>query len=157
VTAVIEVVARVLAERAAVERALRAASSLSVLPSLTDAREQVQALVYPGFVTATGRSRLTDLVRYLRAARHRLEVLPEHPRRDADRMGRVHAVRDEYEQELADWPEERPVPPALAEIRWMIEELRVSLFAQQIRTAYPVSEKRILRALDLALAPAPSP
>ena len=72
--------------------------------SVTDVREQVAALVYPGFVTATGRSRLPDLIRYLQAARHRLEVLPEHPRRDADRMGRVHAVRDEYADELTAWP-----------------------------------------------------
>ena len=145
VAAVIDLVAAILAETAAVEQALRAATSLTVLASVTDVREQV--------VTATGCSRLADLVRYLRAARHRLEVLPEHPRRDADRMGRVHAVRDEYEAELADLRDRLPLPAALAEIRWMIEELRVSLFAQDIRTAYPVSEKRILRALDLALAP----
>jgi ATP-dependent helicase HrpA len=151
VTAVLGVVATVLAEAAAVDRALRAATSLVVLASVTDVREQVAALVYPGFVTETGRQRLPDVVRYLKAARHRLEVLPEHPRRDADRMGRVHAVRDEYSAELEDWPDGRPVPPELAEIRWMLEELRVSLFAQNVRTAYPVSEKRILKALDLAL------
>jgi ATP-dependent helicase HrpA len=152
VSAVLGVVATVLAEAAAVDRALRAATSLVVLASVTDVREQVAALVYPGFVAATGRRRLPDVVRYLKAARHRLEVLPEHPRRDADRMGRVHAVRDEYAAELADWPQGRPVPPELAEIRWMLEELRVSLFAQNVRTAYPVSEKRILKALDLALS-----
>jgi ATP-dependent helicase HrpA len=154
VTSVIEVVARILAEATAVDRALRAATSLTVLPSVTDVREQVAALVYPGFVTATGQSRLPDLTRYLHAARYRLEVLPEHPLRDTDRMGRVHAVRDEYADELTAWTEGRPVPPALTEIRWMIEELRVSLFAPTIRTACPVSEKRILRTLDLALASA---
>jgi ATP-dependent helicase HrpA len=151
VTEVLGTVATILGEVAEVERGLRGVSTLSVLPSLTDVREQIGALVYPGFVTATGRGRLPDLVRYLRAARHRLEVLPDHPLRDADRMGRVHAVRDEYRHEIAEWPDGRPVPAALTEVRWMIEELRVSFFAQNLRTAYPISEKRILRAIDLAL------
>jgi ATP-dependent helicase HrpA len=71
-------------------------------------------------------------------------------------MARIHAVRYEYEHELAAWSQDQPVPPALAEIRWMIEELRVSFFDQSVRTAYPVSEKRVLRALDLALAPSPA-
>jgi ATP-dependent helicase HrpA len=149
---VVRLVATILAEAAGVERGLRSTSSLSVLPSLTDVREQVGSLVYPGFVAASGRRRLPDLVRYLKAARHRLEVLPDHPRRDADRMGRVHAVRDEYEHELACLPDGTRVPGALAEIRWMIEELRVSFFAQQIPTARTVSEKRVLRALDEALS-----
>jgi ATP-dependent helicase HrpA len=157
VTEVLGVVASILSETAEVERALRVAGSLSVLPSLTDVREQVGALVYPGFVTATGKVRLPDLVRYLRAARHRLEVLPDHPMRDAERTGRVHAVRDEYRHEIAEWPDGRPVPAALTAVRWMIEELRVSFFAQNLRTAYPISEKRILKALDLALDPDPPP
>ncbi|MDQ1288149.1 MAG: ATP-dependent helicase HrpA [Actinomycetota bacterium] len=151
VSDVVQVVAAVLAEAAGVERGLRDAGTLSVLPSLTDVREHLGSLVYPGFVTATGRTRLPDLVRYLKAARHRLEVLPDHPRRDTDRMGRVHAVRDEYLHELAQLPPGGRVPVALAEIRWMVEELRVSFFAQQIRTAYSVSEKRILKALDAAV------
>ena len=148
VTDVVGVVARVLAEAAAVDRELRSTSGLTLLPSLTDVRAQLGELVHPGFVTATGRRRLPDLVRYLKAARHRLEVLPDHPVRDADRTARVAAVRAEYDAEVAALPPGRPVPPALADVRWMIEELRVSFFAQQLRTPYPVSEKRILKALD---------
>jgi ATP-dependent helicase HrpA len=155
VTDVVLMVARILAEAAEVDRAVRSTSSLSLLPSLTDVRAQLAALVYPGFVTATGRRRLPDVLRYLQAARHRLATLPDHPIRDADRMARVAAMQAEYDAEVAALPPGRPVPPALAEVRWMIEELRVSFFAQNLRTAYPISEKRILRALDEAPHPSP--
>ena len=149
---VMRLVARILGAAADVERGLRSTSSLALLPALTDVRAQVAELVHPGFVAETGRARLPDLVRYLQAARHRLDVLPDHPLRDADRAARVAAVRAEYDAEVAALPPGRPVPPALADVRWMIEELRVSFFAQQIRTAYPVSEKRVLKALDDAVA-----
>ncbi|HEY6793833.1 MAG TPA: ATP-dependent RNA helicase HrpA [Kineosporiaceae bacterium] len=148
VTDVVRLVARILTEAAALDRGLRSTSSLTLLPALTDVRDQLAGLVYPGFVTASGRRRLPDLVRYLQAARHRMEVLPDHPVRDADRMARVAAVQAEYDARLATLPSGRPVPPEVADVRWMLEELRVSFFAQQLRTAYPVSEKRILKVLD---------
>ncbi|HEX2807862.1 MAG TPA: ATP-dependent RNA helicase HrpA, partial [Kineosporiaceae bacterium] len=151
VTEVLDQVARVLTEAATVERVLRTTTSLTLLPALTDVRSQLGSLVHDGFVTQVGRQRLPDLVRYLQAARRRLDALPEHPIRDADRMARVAHVQQEYERELAALPAGRPVPPGMAEIRWMIEELRVSFYAQDVRTAYPVSEKRILRALDAAV------
>jgi ATP-dependent helicase HrpA len=116
--------------------------------SLADVRAQLAALVYPGFVAATGAARLPDLTRYLRAVARRLETLPRDPVRDRDWMARVHEVRAEYDALLAALPPGRPLTPQVAEIRWMIEELRVSFFAQELRTRYPVSEKRILRAVD---------
>jgi ATP-dependent helicase HrpA len=155
VTEVLDQVARVLTEAAAVERALRTTTSLTLLPALTDVRSQLGSLVHDGFVTQAGRQRLPDLVRYLQAARRRLDALPEHPIRDADRMARAAQVQQEYDHELAAVPPGRPVSPELAEIRWMIEELRVSFYAQDVRTAYPVSEKRILRALDATVVPPP--
>ena len=119
-------------------------------PSLDDVREQLGGLVRPGFVTATGWTRLGDLPRYLAAARRRLEKLPEDPYRDQDRADGVARVQEAYQQALDRVPRGRPVPEGLREVRWMIEELRVSYFAQTLGTAYPVSEKRILRALDQA-------
>jgi ATP-dependent helicase HrpA len=113
-------------------------------PSLADIRAQINGLVYPGFVTATGWKRLPDLVRYLQGIERRLEKLPQDPTRDALNMGSVHHVQDEYRTLLA----EAPPSDELAAIRWMIEELRISLFAQSIGTAHPVSEKRIFRAMD---------
>ncbi|PRX47132.1 ATP-dependent helicase HrpA [Prauserella shujinwangii] len=118
--------------------------------SLADMRAQIDGLVYPGFVTATGYDRLPDLVRYLRAIERRLEKLPSDPARDAERLREIAWLRQEYQAVLDTLPPHAAPRPELAEVRWMIEELRVSYFAQTLRTAYPVSAKRILRALDAA-------
>jgi ATP-dependent helicase HrpA len=115
--------------------------------AVADLRAQLAALVGPGFIAELGWQRLPDLHRWLRAAERRLEKLPENRERDRRSMAIVHRVQEEYEQAR------RSVPAAdLSPIRWMIEELRVSLFAQQLGTPYPVSEKRIYRALDDILA-----
>ena len=59
-------------------------------------------------------------------------------------------MRRWYDDALARLPAGVPPPPALVAVRWMIEEFRVSLFAQELRTAYPVSEQRIRKALSAA-------
>ena len=91
---------------------------------------------------------MPDLVRYLRAMAHRLDKAPADIGRDTDRMAVVHRVSGDYEQVLADLgPAARGRDDVVA-VRWMIEELRVSLFAQPVGAAIPVSEQRILAALD---------
>jgi ATP-dependent helicase HrpA len=120
--------------------------------SLSDVRAQLRALVYPGFVTGTGLRRLPDVVRYLRAIERRVEKLPSDLARDVERLREVEWLRGEYQAVLDTVPAGTSPSPALADIRWMIEELRVSYFAQTLGTAYPVSSKRILRALDDAVA-----
>ncbi len=116
--------------------------------AVADIREQLDGLIHPGFVTATGYARLTDLHRYLRAVERRLQKLPDDPHRDREWMHKVHDVEDDY-RDLLDRmkPVERDAP-AVREIRWMIEELRVSFFAQQLGTPSPISEKRIRKAMD---------
>jgi ATP-dependent helicase HrpA len=106
--------------------------------------------VHPGFVAATGWQRLPELVRYLRAAGRRLDVLAHRPDRDQRLIGQVRTMQGEYDALLARVPAGHPVPAEVTEIRWMIEEFRVSLFAQGIGAAYPVSETRILAAVDAA-------
>jgi len=101
-------------------------------------------------VTETGAARLADLTRYLAAAARRLEQASLDPARDRARMAEVSYVREQYQARLAALDSGRPLPPALEDVRWMIEELRVSLFAQALGTRVPVSEKRVLRALDAA-------
>jgi ATP-dependent helicase HrpA len=98
-------------------------------------------------VTATGAGRLPDLLRYLRAMERRLDRLPEDPSRDHALMAPVQRLERQYQELLASLPPERPAPE-VEHIRWMIEELRVSAFAQKLGTAYPVSEKRILREIE---------
>jgi len=150
---VLEVVTRVeqiLVVTRAVEGQLRDAANPVVAPALEDARAQLDALVYRGFVTATGSRRLADVLRYVRGIQQRLDKLPEHPHRDAELMLAVEQVEDAYRQLLDRLPPGRRPGEALREIRWMIEELRISYFAQALGTPYPVSEKRLRRAMEQA-------
>jgi ATP-dependent helicase HrpA len=117
-------------------------------PAVEDLKAQVGALVGPGFVAATGRRRLPDLRRYLAAAAYRLDRLAGDTARDGVRMARVQAVQAELRAFVAGLPPGRRETDEVRQLRWMVEELRVSLFAQTLGTPYPVSEQRIYRAMD---------
>jgi ATP-dependent helicase HrpA len=145
---VVSAVARVLTEAHTVESKLDQAKSPVFAPAVADMRAQFSALIFPGFVSMTGSRRLPDLLRYLRGISHRLDKAPAEVRRDADRMDIVHRVADDYEQVLRQLGHAARSREDVEAVRWMIEELRVSLFAQQIGAAIPVSEQRILAALD---------
>jgi ATP-dependent helicase HrpA len=119
-----------------------------VQTGLADIEAQLAALVGPGFATAAGASRLGDLVRYLEAVERRIEKLRVDPVRDAEWTAQVRVAADEYAAELAALPPGVEAGPELREIRWMIEELRVGLYAHPMRTRYPVSIKRIQKAID---------
>ncbi|RLL67641.1 ATP-dependent RNA helicase HrpA [Streptomyces sp. Z26] len=146
-------VQEVLAAWHACEQRLQSVRSAVLLTSLTDVKEQLAALIRPGFVTEHGTGRLPDLMRYLVAADRRLQQLPNNAERDRTRMAKVREMHDEYLWLLEQFPAGRPVPRAARDIRWMVEELRVSYFAHALGTAYPVSDKRIMKAVD-ALVPA---
>ncbi|RZU22138.1 ATP-dependent RNA helicase HrpA [Streptomyces sp. BK239] len=143
-------VQQVLAAWQACERRLKGVRSTALLQNLADVRKQLDALVRPGFVTQTGLRRLPDLMRYLIAVDRRLQQMPTNAQRDTTRMEKVHEMQDEYAWLLEQLPEGRPVPSSVLDIRWMIEELRVSYFAHALGTAYPVSDKRIVKAIDAA-------
>ncbi len=122
---------------------IRDRSSLALLATAQDVRAQAARLVHDGFVSETGASRLPHLTRYLRAARHRLVKAADNPQRDADLAWQVHDVEARYDEVAARHPHD----PEVAAVRWMLEELRVSLFAQQLGTPAPVSTTRITKAL----------
>ncbi|MET9791511.1 ATP-dependent RNA helicase HrpA [Streptomyces canus] len=145
-------VQQVLAAWQACERRLKTVRSPALLANLADVRAQLDALVKPGFVTATGLRRLPDLMRYLVAADRRLQQMPTNVQRDTTRMEKVHEMQDEYAWLLEQLPQGRPVPQQVLDVRWMIEELRVSYFAHALGTAYPISDKRIVKTID-TLAP----
>ncbi|WP_369132993.1 ATP-dependent RNA helicase HrpA [Modestobacter sp. I12A-02662] len=116
--------------------------------AIADLRRQMAGLLHKGFVAAAGRRRLPDLVRYLTGMAYRLEKLPANAARDALWMDQVAAVTAEYEQLRTQVPATGGPDDPVARVRWMIEELRVSLFAQGIRTPRPVSEQRVYKAID---------
>ena len=115
--------------------------------SVEDIRRQLDALVGPGFATGTGKARLPDLLRYLQAVEVRLDKLEADPGRDRLNV----AVVTRVQAELDDLRRRVPPSPELAELRWSVEELRISLFAQPMRTRHPVSEKRLYKAMDALL------
>ncbi|MFI6322032.1 ATP-dependent RNA helicase HrpA [Nonomuraea sp. NPDC050556] len=116
--------------------------------STDDIRDQLDKLVFKGFITATGSSRLSDISRYVRAIERRLTKLPEEPWRDVEWMDKIHKVEDDYHDLLDKLPPVRRSDRDVTDIRWMIEELRVSFFAQTLGTPTPVSEKRITKAME---------
>ena len=112
---------------------IRARSSLALLATAQDIRSQAPRLVHDGFVSEVGADRLPHLTRYLRAARHRLVKAADNPQRDADLAWQVQDVEALYDDAVA----KRPRDPEVEEVRWQLEELRVSLFAQQLGTPVP--------------------
>ncbi|GGV38072.1 ATP-dependent helicase [Actinomadura cremea] len=140
-------VERILAEAHEVDRRIRGTKSITLVPALADARNHLDSLVRPGFVTRTGWQRLPDLARYLRAIAVRLDKLPENPNRDRLLAGQVEALKEEYRRTLQRLQPGRREDEPVQHVRWMIEEFRVSLYAQQLGTRYPVSDKRIRKAM----------
>jgi ATP-dependent helicase HrpA len=112
-----------------------------------DLEAQMAGLVFDGFISEVGVPRLPDLVRYLRGMQRRLDVLPTDPVRDARRMAEVHEVEDAYLDRVDALPGSRRGDPDVVDVRWMLEDLRVNAFAQQLGTPRPVSAKRIRTAL----------
>jgi ATP-dependent helicase HrpA len=115
---------------------------------LPELKEQLQTLVSKGFVSATPWANLSHLPRYLKAIRLRLEKYPNAPARDQQRGAEVADLWQRYLQRLAKHRKEGTDDPKLREFRWLIEELRVSLFAQELKTPMPVSVKRLLKVWD---------
>lgn len=126
---------------------LDALRSPALAPAVADVRAQLDALIGPGFLTASGSARLPAVARYVKAIGRRLDKLADNAGRDAQQMAVVHRVQDAYHQALTALPPEARATDAVTEIRWQIEELRVSLFAQTIGTPTPVSERRIMTAI----------
>ncbi|HEX6857466.1 MAG TPA: ATP-dependent RNA helicase HrpA [Streptosporangiaceae bacterium] len=145
---VVSAVARVLGAAHEVETGLAGVTSPVLAAAAADLREQLAGLIFPGFVSETGAARLADLTRYLQAMRRRLDKMADSPGRDAGLMATVHEVTGEYEDTLAALSPGRRASEQARAVRWMIEELRVSLFAQALGTRGPISEKRIRRALE---------
>ncbi len=114
-----------------------------------DMEEQLERLIYPGFVTAVGVDRLEDVLRYVRGVARRIEALPDRVERDAEQMERIRDLEDERD----DLSDAVPDSIELIAVAWMLQELRVSAFAQALGTKGKVSEKRIREAMARAVEP----
>lgn len=148
---VTKLVAEILSEATALKKAIKKTTSLTTMHAVSDVKAQMENLVYPGFVAQTGYDQLVHLPRYLKAAQVRLTKLGPNLHRDNQLMLTVQDLEDSYDNAVKSLPAGTIVPDALRRVNWMIEELRVSFFAQELGTAYTVSEKRIAKAQREAL------
>jgi len=148
-TAVSEVAAVLAAQRSA-ERALKQANSMSLLAALSDMRQQMERLVFPGFVAVAGLDRLRRIRVYLQGIEARVQKLLQNPGRDATWMREVTVATDRYTDAGGVFPPAVGAHPELVHARWMLEEFRLSLFAQELGTAETVSLQRITKALTAA-------
>ena len=111
--------------------------------ALADLREQLAHLVYPGFLRHTPAEWLPHLPRYLRAMTIRLNKLRQAPDKDRQRSGEIVRLWNHYQRQAARNAEREQQDPELIRFRWLLEELRVSQFAQELKTIAPVSVKRL--------------
>ena len=139
--------AAILALATSIELQLDRLIAPAVRPSADDARAQLERLVRPGFVRATGTRRLPDLLRYLQGIERRLDRLSEAIPRDRQRMREVHALEDRYRALLRTFDGGRAVPSEAIELGWALEEHRISVFAPAIGARGLASAPRIQREL----------
>jgi ATP-dependent helicase HrpA len=133
----------ILAEYHQIAKQLSGNLPLAWLHSINDIREQLTYLVYHGFINHTPPTWLSHLPRYLKAIGLRLSKLAENPGRDKQRQAEITPLWLACRQRLETHQHGSKINPALETYRWMLEEYRVSLFAQELGTAYPVSSKRL--------------
>ncbi len=140
-------VSRILAATREADKAIRDATSMALIAPLGDARSQLDALVFPGFVSRAGLARLRRYPLYLQGLIHRVARLAENVGRDRVWMQEVQQATARYIEAGGTLPLAADAPENLARVRWMLEELRLSLFAQHLGTDGPVSLQRITKAL----------
>ncbi|WP_114784827.1 ATP-dependent RNA helicase HrpA [Vibrio tetraodonis] len=131
-----------------INKKLKGKIDFSMAFALSDIKTQIEGLIFKGFATECGWKRLPDILRYMQAIEKRMEKLPIDPNKDRLHMLKIESVADEYKELLNKVPKGVMVPEKVKQIRWMIEELRVSYFAQQLGTPYPVSDKRVKNAIS---------
>ena len=140
-------VARILGAGREIEKAVKAASSMALIAPLADIRAQLDALIHPGFVVAAGLARLQHYPRYLAAILERIQKLTDNPNRDRVWLNEVQEATRRYAEAGGTLPPGPAAPANLVHARWLLEELRVSLFAQPLGTAETVSLQRISKLL----------
>jgi ATP-dependent helicase HrpA len=152
VPATIHEVLRVLEAWRACDKVLSGRAELTTLPALTDMKSQVERLMSRGFIGEAGAVRLREYPRYLKAVQHRRERLDEQVARDRQLMDQMAHLQDAWLNQMAALPEGRPPSAGQRAVRWLLEEYRVSLWAQHLGTSGSVSDQRIRKALAAVAA-----
>ena len=140
-------VERALSLRHNVTKKMKGSVPLNIIQSHSDIKQQCEQLIFKGFVSFSGLSRLDDITRYLQGMLRRLEKLPIDPNQDRLKLIEVNKVNDAFQIIIGKQRKDKPIDNDLFSTRWLIEELRISLFAQNLGTSSPISVKRILNHL----------
>ncbi|SET20976.1 ATP-dependent RNA helicase HrpA [Thorsellia anophelis] len=147
VVAIANRVEQILSKQYELSKQLKGKIDMNSAFALSDIKQQLSRLVFPEFVVAHGSDKLPDILRYLNGIEKRLEKLKVDALKDRAQMLKVQAVEQQWQNWFNKLTLELKANSEVITIRWMIEELRISLFAQQLGTPYPISEKRILQAM----------
>lgn len=131
-----------------ISKQLKGKVSLDMIQANAYIKAHLDSLIYKGFVSECGIDRLSDIYRYVLALEKRLEKIKIDANKDRMNQIELDKVYDLYDKLTDKLPKELPVPTSITDVYWMIEELRVSLFAQGIGTKYPISIKRIKQAIN---------
>lgn len=131
-----------------VSKKLKGNTPLNLINAYANGKAHLESLVYPGFVSDFGVSRLKDWARYVEALVRRMEKIPIDPNKDRLNQLTIDKLEQLYQSKLKKIPENQQVPSELRDVKWQIEELKVSLFAQNLGTNMPISSKRVENYLD---------
>jgi ATP-dependent helicase HrpA len=143
----VRLLTQILTEAQAVRKALGGATLKAWKHAGPDLARQVEALVYRGFLARTPYAALASLPRYLKAMQRRVEKLPNWGERDARWTAEIQRLTAAWQERRERFRKAGRSDLRLDDFRWMLEELRVSLFAQELKTPYPVSVKRLDKLL----------
>ena len=138
--------AEIVAVAAGIEEQLGKLISSSVAANVADIRRHLARLVRVHFVVAHGEHRLAEVLRYVNGIKRRIDKLPENPAKDLHKLTEVRRVEGEYTSLLESLPP-GDVGTEMVDLGWMLEELRISVFAPSLGTSTTVSVKRILAAI----------
>ncbi|MGN1392655.1 MAG: ATP-dependent RNA helicase HrpA [Succinivibrionaceae bacterium] len=138
---------KILVKANEVRKKLKGKMDLRTAYAYSDIGGQLSRLIYKGFVTETGPMYFPHLERYLDAMLKRIEKVPQDPNRDLMMLNKYKDVEHDYESLLGKYAG-KILPTEVRNVRFMLEELRVSFFAQSIKTLYPVSEKRVHNEIE---------
>ncbi|WP_392564085.1 ATP-dependent RNA helicase HrpA [Orbus wheelerorum] len=141
-------VERILTLNYAINKKLKGRLDLNMALSLADIKQHLSRLIYKGFVADSSYQKLPDVYRYLQAIDKRIDKLYADPNKDRLHLIVVERVTKQYIELWQNRELHKIAEHKLKQLRWMIEELRVNLFAQQLGTPYPISEKRINQFID---------
>lgn len=126
-----------------IQKKMKGNVPLTMISAVGDIKQHLNTLIFPGFVSVIGATKLDDLCRYVTGIERRQEKLAIDPNKDRMHQLNLEKIQLTYQSILNKIPKGSAIPEGLKEVRWMLEELRISFFAQQLGTAYPISAKRI--------------